>query len=104
MREQLIGYLLDALEPHERLAVEQELADDGKLREELLILQRSLTCLDADCGHFDPPEGLAEQTLDFVALRSTSIARLPQMSPDRSPPIARSRGTITDMIVAEGVA
>ena len=102
MRDQLIGYLLDALEPHERAAVERKLSQDASLRRELTLLQRSLAGLDADRGHYDPPEGLAQQTVEFVQT-AAKIAALPRMTPDLSASMGASRWRIADLVVAAGV-
>jgi hypothetical protein len=103
MRDQLIGYLLDALEPHERSLVEQKLAQDASLRRELSVLQRSLTGLDADRGHYDPPEDLTERTMELISESTSRLASLPRMTPDTTPATARSRASITDLIVAGGL-
>src|SRR5690349_4317616 len=102
MRDQLIGYLLDALEPFERVALERKLAEDSALRKQLQILQRSLVGLDADRGHYDPPEGLTERTMEFVA--EPTLATSPVcMTPDRSPPNSRPRWSLADLVVSAGV-
>ena len=103
MRDQLIGYLLDALEPAERVALERKLAGNAMLRHELALLQRSLTGLDADRGHYDPPADLVERTLTFVRDESARVVSLPPMTPDRAPPVARSRWSIADLVVTAGV-
>ena len=103
MRDQLIGYLLDALDPQERSVLERKLAEDIGLRRELSVLQRSLAGLDADRGHYDPPECLVERTLELVAEKSSQITRLPKMTPVTTPPVARSRWTIADLVVTAGV-
>jgi hypothetical protein len=66
MRELLIGYLLDALEPEERARVEALLASDPALRAELAELRALVLPLDEDPEHLDPPTGLAERTCDRV--------------------------------------
>lgn len=103
MRDQLIGYLLDAIDPNERASVERELVQNAELRRELALLQRSLTGLDTDRGHYDPPIDLVERTLEFVGDSPSRTPVLPRMSPDRSPPIGRSRWTIADLLVTAGV-
>jgi hypothetical protein len=102
MRDQLIGYLLDALDPYERVALERKLADSAELRRELSVLQRSLAGLDADRGHYDPPAGLAEKTTDFIA-QAARLLPLSAMSPDRSGPVARSRWSVVDLVVTAGI-
>jgi hypothetical protein len=70
MREQLLGYLLGALEPSEQAAVEASLAGDAELRRELEKLRSSLCPLDeaaaAEEDELDPPPGLGARTFQFV--------------------------------------
>ena len=70
MREQLLGYLLGALEPSEEASVEAALATNLELRRELEKLRASLGPLDDaaqdDDGEFDPPPGLGARTFQFV--------------------------------------
>ena len=67
MRDALLGYLLDALEPDERAAVEQKLAGSQELQGQLAILARALEPLELAAGHFVPSIGLADRTCEFVA-------------------------------------
>jgi hypothetical protein len=67
MDENLVGYLLDALEPDERRAVEAHLRASPEARAKLEVLRRALAPLAADAGHSDPPPGLALRTLARVA-------------------------------------
>lgn len=67
MREQLLGYLLGALEPQEQAQVAKRLLDDAELRRELEILRRGLEPLDDE--HPEPPRGLAAKTCSYVADR-----------------------------------
>lgn len=97
MRDQLIGYLLDALEPAEREAVEERLEVDAQLREELDVLHRSLEPLRADKGTHAPPPGLAEKTCELVAIKSAV-----QLAP-LAPAPSRRRWTMADMVVAAGI-
>lgn len=62
MKEDLIGYLLDALEPDERERVEQYLATHPEAREHVEKLRATLDLLGPDSGHHDPPFGLAHRT------------------------------------------
>ena len=70
MREELVGYLLDALDADERATVEQRLRQDSQLQHELELLHESLEPLRADEGSFDPPQGLAARTCAFVVRQS----------------------------------
>src|SRR5689334_14479005 len=67
MDADLIGYLLNALEPEEQRRVAAHLAANPEARARLEALNRSLTPLRADAEDFDPPPGLAGRTLARVA-------------------------------------
>ena len=69
MREQLVGYLFDALDEGEARAVEAALSDPGQgagLRRELELLKRGIAPLATDRRFEPPPAGLAGRTLAFV--------------------------------------
>jgi len=69
MREDLLGYLLSALEPHEMRRVEQELRSQPALREELDYLQRTLDPLDraaASLPVFESPPDLVSRTMAML--------------------------------------
>lgn len=66
VREQLLGYLLGALEDGEQEALEQQLRHDAELREELAKLHQALRPLRAGKVEFTPPAGLAERTCEAV--------------------------------------
>jgi hypothetical protein len=74
MREQLLGYLLDALEDDERQQVEKHLGQDPQLARELGLLRRGLEPLAADAEHHEPPADLARRTCDFVAYRRVVVS------------------------------
>ncbi|MDX1962831.1 MAG: hypothetical protein SFX18_06740 [Pirellulales bacterium] len=65
-RVQLLGYLLQALEPDETEQVADQLRRDTLLRYECLCLQRGLQLLSADEEPFDPPAQLAAATCQKV--------------------------------------
>jgi len=67
MREQLLGYLLGALEPHEHAEVAAKLAADENWRRELDLLAKSLAPLEDE--HHEPPADLAKKTCNYVAER-----------------------------------
>ena len=69
MREQLLGYLLEALEPDESAAIECRLDEDPQLRAELEILREKLLPLAEDDREFEPPPGLASRTCRYVLSR-----------------------------------
>ncbi len=65
--QQLLGYLLGALDDGEQEAMEEELQRDSQLREQLVILRRRLEPLRQAFGEdLDPPIGLAQRTCAFV--------------------------------------
>jgi len=96
MRDYLIGYLLDALEPHEQELVQSRLNSDPALRRELELASRSLEPLAADKKHYDPPAGLANRTCEFVVVQ-TKVAP--------APPVVSVPGgwSLADMVVAAGI-
>jgi hypothetical protein len=81
-REQLLGYLLEALEDSERESLEVQLKHDLRLREELAEWDRTLRRLDVDRGYLPPPPGLAERTCRLVA----SCADSPSMETEEQSP------------------
>jgi hypothetical protein len=97
MREYLVGYLLDALEPAEHEMVEAELARDPRLQDELTILSKCLGPLSVDAEHHEPPAGLAERTCEFV-VRQAKVTLPPAPLRTRA-----SEWSFTDMVVAAGI-
>jgi hypothetical protein len=97
MRDYLLGYLLDALEPAEAAMVEAELARDPQLKNELAILARGLQPLASDREHCDPPSGLAHRTCEFVTQQArVTLAPAPAA-------ILPGRWNLVDMVVAAGI-
>jgi len=69
IRDQLVGYLMDALDDGEARAVEAALSDPQSgpsLRRELDLLRRAVAPLAADRGPITAPAGLASRTVAFV--------------------------------------
>lgn len=69
MREDLLGYLLSALEPHEMRRVEESLRDDPLLEFELEQLRRSIAPLDqaiAELPVIQAPPDLVARTLAIL--------------------------------------
>ena len=109
-REQLLGYLLGALDAAERRQVEDELDKNPALRVEMARFQELLSRLgmDEEPEEFEPPRGLADRTCDFVAENAdaATVAQSALASPVRLSPAGpvhgdSSRGyTFTDMLVA----
>ncbi|MGD9721033.1 MAG: hypothetical protein AB7O59_03145 [Pirellulales bacterium] len=98
MRDQLIGYLLDALEPGEREQVQAHLERDPQLQRELDLLSYSLLPLAADRNHYEPPLGLADRTCQIVFERTRVLAApaTPYAAPQR-------QWSMADMVVAAGI-
>jgi prepilin-type processing-associated H-X9-DG protein len=69
MREDLLGYLLSALEPHEMRRIDQRLQEDPLLREELAEVQRMLNDFDQSVGEND----LVELPPDLISRTLASI-------------------------------
>jgi hypothetical protein len=72
MDANLIGYLLNALDPEERQEVEQALAAEPALRDRLEQLERCLAPLAADAAEPEPPAGLVLRTIAYVAEQTTA--------------------------------
>jgi hypothetical protein len=66
MSEDLIGYLLGAVDDAERHRIEQRLLVDPALREQLAKLRLALDSLDASHDGFVPPSDLVQRTLDSI--------------------------------------
>lgn len=80
MRNELVGYLLNALDEDETRAVEAALAaapQSDPLRRELDVLRRAIEPLGRDRLPCDPPAGLADRTLRFVARQTAAEGRAP---------------------------
>lgn len=67
MDENLVGYLLDALEPEQQRDVETRLKSDPAAQQKLEVLRRALEPLAADKEGPEPPSGLIFRTLGRVA-------------------------------------
>jgi hypothetical protein len=102
MRDQLLGYLLGALEPSEQEEVEARLMEDAQLQDALERLREKLTLLDDGCedgdGEYEPPSGLAARTCKYVAARAVVAPKAPACG---TGPLGGWR--VQDMIVGSGV-
>lgn len=119
MREELVGYLLDALDADERATLEQRLHQDTRLRHELELLHESLEPLRVDEGTWDPPQGLAARTCAFVARHTLDRPKVERAATNRRPvrtlapektlapattgAFFRSSWSFADMAVAAGI-
>jgi len=69
-QEQLLGYLLDALDDSERELFQRRLIREPDLRGELASVSEQLRPLQAAVLEFEPPPGLADRTCRFVTVES----------------------------------
>jgi hypothetical protein len=74
--EQLLGYLLGALDRQEGLEVEQAVAQDAELRSELEKIRASLDAIGLldESEHDSPPLCLAARTCEFVEMKAESYS------------------------------
>lgn len=109
LQEQLLGYALGALDESEQRELEERLAQDPALRQQLEAVQQSLEPL-AECWEdFDPPAGLVERTCDYVAAEASRLNRvipgqlcgLPACAPEAAD--SRSRWRLLDWTVMGGI-
>ena len=118
MKERLLAYLLDDLNPAERSAVDEALASDPALQQELDKLRECLGCCEAEAEPEPPqvpPPQLASRTCHFVehAIKksqalchhSTAAKSLSakSLSESHDPLVARKRWSFADIAVGLGV-
>src|SRR5438045_1802217 len=104
MNEELIGYLLNALEPDATQAVERHLESSPEARRQLLALRRALHALEADREDGYPPANLVVETLQRIAqyhCRPVEVLKFPALS---SEPAIRNRWRRADVLVAASIA
>jgi hypothetical protein len=106
-REQLLGYVLGALDAADEEAVERELEINHDLAAELHRLQGCVGRfgLADEPESFDPPAGLATRTCHFVALQADQLPQ-PARAAFSAPPdehVGRRRFTWADLLVAASV-
>jgi prepilin-type processing-associated H-X9-DG protein len=104
MREQLLDYLLGALDADEREEVERKLADDPRWRHELEELRDQLQLLDCGRQEFEPPGDLVARTCGLVASCHEPVtpARREQMTRSSDRLVGRSPA-LMDLFVATGI-
>lgn len=98
MREDLLGYLLGALEPQEQSRIERLLERDPLLRQEVDELAARLYPLD-DFEGAEPRDGLAERTIGVVSAYA-SERREAALATAKN---AASSWSLADMVVATGI-
>jgi len=83
MRHDLVGYLLSAVEDHERARIDEAIeADDSRLKGQLESVRLALRPLACDEEPIAPPAGLAERTIRFVQVEQAGSA--PRLTPEPS--------------------
>jgi hypothetical protein len=101
MEENLVGYLLKALDDDTQRQVEISLRESPELRSRLELLQRALAPLDADRDVPEPRPGLVLSTLARIA--EYQCRKLPDAPPpprSQSLPMTRSRLRRADALAA----
>jgi hypothetical protein len=101
-RENLVGYVLGALEPHEKALVEQQLQQDESLRQELAHLRTRLAPILGNKDHLAPPAGLAQRCCDYVYSRTEVMPAA--LSPAAGSTAVRSRWSWLELSVAGMIA
>jgi len=85
MRDDLVGYLIGALDAPDAQSVDAMLADPDTgdaVRRDLDLLRRSMSGLAADRDPFPAPAGLATRTLQMIAARRTTTSPGAEASAD----------------------
>lgn len=100
--DELVNYLLGALDEPDRLRVAARLEIDAEWREEYWRLRRCFDALEEDSEEHEPPAGLVASTCDFVANAAGSGA-LSMASRMEGPPPGAVRWTMVDAAMAAGV-
>jgi hypothetical protein len=106
-RQELLGYLLGALDDSETESLEARLQADPELRRALALVRRQLKPLQAAEDDCHPPPGLARRTCEYVMSHArqlqTRCVKRPALSPDASPAGREGRLSLLDMAVAASV-
>src|SRR5271166_1270313 len=105
MDENLVGYLIDALDPEDRQAVEAHLAVQPELHTRLERLRRALEPLADDAEAPAPPPDLALATLSRVAEHACrTLPDAPPPTPyQRVTPATRRLPRRADLLVAAAI-
>lgn len=110
MQENLVGYLLGALEADEHESVKCQLEKNPELRQELSALEARLAPLESGRWQdYDPPAHLASATCAMVAEIAADSAAIdahqvtPRMSSVHEPPRKGASWSLMDMVVTAGI-
>lgn len=101
MEENLVGYLLEALDAETHRQVEASLRASPQLQTRLQLLKRALAPLSADADAVEPPTGLYLSTLAHIA--EHSCRKLPPAPPPPRSQVevsARRRFRRADVLIA----
>jgi len=104
MKDNLVGYLLNALDADTHRDVETYLAANSDARQELEALRRTLEPLSADRAEVEPPAGLVVRTLGRVAeYCCRDLPRAPAERGTHAPVPSRPLWRRADVLVAATV-
>ncbi|HLN26867.1 MAG TPA: hypothetical protein VK395_03930 [Gemmataceae bacterium] len=99
MEENLLGYLLNALDPRERRDVESYLLSHPEARQRLEMIRQAIQPLAADQDAVEPPPGLRTRAIARVAdYRCRPLPRAPQVRSARD--VQRTWWRRADVLVA----
>jgi prepilin-type processing-associated H-X9-DG protein len=103
MDENLVGYLLDALDRETQQSVESYLRSSPEGRQRLDLLRQALQPLQADRDEIEPPRGLWVQTLALIAeQRCRKLPEAPKPPANQRIPLRRS-WRVADLAVAASI-
>src|SRR5436309_1095223 len=91
MTDQLVAYLLDQLDDHDKADIESRLESDPGLRRQADLLRDALEPLAADREELAVPAGLAVRTIARVAEHLCRRQELPKAPKDLPQPVSIGR-------------
>jgi prepilin-type processing-associated H-X9-DG protein len=104
MQPDLVGYLLNLLEPEARRAIEQQLESSPETRRQLVALRKALQPLEAERDGVQPPANLHTNTLKRVAAYRCGKRPQPEALPEiHQRPIVRSNWRRADVLIAASI-
>lgn len=105
MDENLVGYLLDALDPETQRGVERYLAERPEAQKQVELLRQALQPLECDRNSIEPPPTLWLRTLARIAEhRCQTLPAAPEPVILRATPaVSRTWWRRSDIIAAAGV-
>ncbi len=109
MRQELVGYILGALDEDEQQRLDQSLSRDAALKDDWELLKRGLDPLEENVAAEDPPPDLAKRTCEFVAayrgpgIAAASRAYATPMLFEQSTSKPVRRWSFADVAVAAGI-